>query len=666
MRWKRRPPKTDLEAHVALAALKGDKTINGIAADVRGPSDIPTSFAPWVFLTLLGLVMYFPCDHSIGQDMGFYINAALNLFAGKGYTSMDGTPISIRGPLFPWMMATSFWLLGVSVWSAFWVVRVFCILGPLAVYWLGGRFLGRWVGCSAALLILSSYSMNYWSYTHLDAIWPVFILIFIGLVHSALETRKSAFFALSGLVLALGYWTKEASILFLPLPFGLVLLDKSLRNKRVALDLGILSACFLLAISPRVLVLLFSGQDISTALVADKGSSMLKAGIVINPLVLIKGYVIGLAGYYRGIGDNSQSLRAHFIVAPLFIISWLFCAVKALRNDRLGRSLILSFLLLSPYMAYIGQNNLRIGHLIIFLLLSYLVLAWFVVEASEGFLNLILKKPQTTSWWENLVPACLIASLVALQVFGTREKDKGSLSILRESFTGRSLAGKDNTLRMVDLYNETDRAVGEWIRSNIPKGSCLMISGPGDRPIYFYSHAEYRVVSMPMPFFTFYNESQSTPFEGRAKGPVIFLSAWSPLHDPRNWVSALPESVLHAAIKKESADYVIADAWFNFLTLYFDQSKSFAKVKEFDNGAVKIYRVLRLEASAGFEPLIVDRLIYYIRELCKSDPGKIKLYASHFFGPYLGWSTEKVRKLSDLVLGGNNKGYRVVACGKTY
>ncbi|MBI4375217.1 MAG: glycosyltransferase family 39 protein [Elusimicrobia bacterium] len=621
---------------------------------------------PPLALIVLGLVMFFPCDHAIDQDMGFYINSALNLFAGKGYTSMDGSSITIRAPLFPWMMAGSFWLLGVSVWSAFWVVRVFCILGPLAVYWLGERFVGKWVGFLAALLILSSYSMNFWSYTHLDAIWPVFVLLFVGLVHRALDTQKPPVFALAGLALALGYWTKEASILFLPLPFCLIALDKGLRNRRVVIGLCILVACFLLAISLWVFPLLFSGHDLYTALVAEKGASMLNAGIVMSPLALVKGYMVGLLDYYWGGSDNSQSLRANFVVAPLFLVAWLFCGLKAIQNDRLGRSLGVGLLLLSPYMAYVGHNNLRVGHLIILLLLSYLALAWFLIETTEGMLNLMKKRLKMPGWLKPVMTASLTSALIVVQVFGAGEKDKGSLLVMRESLISRTLAGKDNTLRMVNLYNERDREVGEWIRLNIPQGSSLMISSPGDRPIYFYAHAKYRVISMPMPFFTFYNTAQSTAINGRAKGPVVFLTAWSPLNDPRNWISALPEEVLHAAIKKYGVDYIITDAWLNFLTLYFDQNAGFKKIKEFDKGAIKIYRVLELRSSSKFEPLVVDRLIHYLRELYKSEPMKLSLYVKYFFEPYLGWNADRVRKLAGIALDGSSRGYRVVACGKIY
>jgi len=84
------------------------------------------AFQPTILL-LLGFITFYTCDISIADDMGWYMNSGLNIFLGKGYTDIDGSLIFNRGPVFPFMIAASYWLLGVSPWSAFWVVRIFCI-----------------------------------------------------------------------------------------------------------------------------------------------------------------------------------------------------------------------------------------------------------------------------------------------------------------------------------------------------------------------------------------------------------------------------------------------------------------------------------------------------------------------------------------------------------
>ena len=127
------------------------------------------------YLLLAGIVTYHTYDLRIASDMAKYMSYALNLFQGNGYLDFDGEMVE-RGPLFPLMIAASYWLLGESPWSAFWVVRIFCILNPVLVYVLGKELFGKRVGLSAALLVLTSYGVGFWSYRHLDAVWSFFAL----------------------------------------------------------------------------------------------------------------------------------------------------------------------------------------------------------------------------------------------------------------------------------------------------------------------------------------------------------------------------------------------------------------------------------------------------------------------------------------------------------
>jgi len=117
------------------------------------------------------------------------MNSALNVYLGKGYTGMDGSLITNRGPIFPLMISVSYWLFGISCWSALWVARIFCILNPIMIYFLCKKLFGKWVDFSAALLILSSYSINYWSYRHLNAVWSFFTFLSILSIYLAFESE---------------------------------------------------------------------------------------------------------------------------------------------------------------------------------------------------------------------------------------------------------------------------------------------------------------------------------------------------------------------------------------------------------------------------------------------------------------------------------------------
>ena len=97
-------------------------------------------------LLIIGFATFYHHKLTIFTDMGWYMNAALNIFEGKGFTDMHGIYIFNRGPFFELLIAAAYYFLGVSAWSAFWVVRLFCILNPCMIYMIGNRFYGKGIG----------------------------------------------------------------------------------------------------------------------------------------------------------------------------------------------------------------------------------------------------------------------------------------------------------------------------------------------------------------------------------------------------------------------------------------------------------------------------------------------------------------------------------------
>ena len=225
----------------------------------------------WAYLCLLGFITFYTYDIRITSDMGWYMNSALNIFLGKGYADIDGSSVWTRGPIFPLMIATSYWLLGVSPWSAFWVVRIFCILNPLMVYLLGKKFYGKWIGISAALLVLTSYSINYWSYRHLDAVWPFFVLTGVLSLSIAFEKEKVLYFLGAGLLVASALLIKETAILISPLPALLLLLVPDYRTRRNLWGCLTYFSVILLLVTPWIYYVYEKTGTISVALLGVAG-----------------------------------------------------------------------------------------------------------------------------------------------------------------------------------------------------------------------------------------------------------------------------------------------------------------------------------------------------------------------------------------------------------
>ena len=333
------------------------------------------------------------------------------------------------------------------------------------------------------------------------------------------------------------------------------------------------------------------------------------------------------------------------------------------------------FIVLAPYAAFVGNNNLRVGHLIILILLTYLVSTRFIFEGVHTIFRMLEKKYEMPGYICSSAIIIVLCFLASIQFFYTYEyaKDKGNLKFISKSYLYSTFFQDNTEFKVADLYNESDKEAGDWIKSQLPAGSCIMVSRSGDRPIYFYAEAIYPIIGFPEPYLSTgkgMNRMNDQDFRDRNKpnNNVICLTSWSYLADPRNWISALTEQDLFAIIKEKSVKYAVIHRWTNYLTLYFDYNKAFKKIKEFDSGKIKIYEVGDISNSAGFKPMIVRRLILYFKELERTSPETINWYVEKFFKPLLGWNKKTVDKIVNLPTEPSIEGddFNVVASGKTY
>ena len=157
--------------------------------------------APVAVLILLGLVVFYrPVQHT--SDMLIYMSHAQNLLLGNGYVDFDGEPYLGRGPGFAALIAAAFALLGTGYESAMWVVRVCCIASPVLVYAIGTRLFDRRVGFAAGLLVLTSFAVGFWSFRHLDAVWPLFSFGGLLALYRSLEDEKLGWAVVAGVLFA--------------------------------------------------------------------------------------------------------------------------------------------------------------------------------------------------------------------------------------------------------------------------------------------------------------------------------------------------------------------------------------------------------------------------------------------------------------------------------
>ena len=609
----------------------------------------------WVYLLVFGLITFYTYDIQITADMGWHTNSALNIYLGKGYTFMDGSPIFRKAPLWPLMIALSYWLLGVSPWSAFWVVRIFAILNPIIIYFLGKKFYGKWIGFSAGLLVLSSYSLNYWSYRHLDAVWGFFVLLSILTIYLALEKRGYIYFILSAVFMGFAYLVKQAPVLLFPLPFLVWALVEDYRDKKSLKYAFIYPLLIGAMISPWIYYVYSYTENIKLALFGAGGEPAANAILNPNLFQVAKNYFLGLLAYYNG---GSQSLSANFSIAPLFVLAWLFTFFRAIRRDRVSVILAICLFLLSPYISHVGRNNLRLGQLIIFLLLTYLVTANFLWTFGKYTLSKLshFGKRSLTRLPQNLFGLLLIFGVIYIQVFVGFKGDKNCCAFFQRSFLYQRLFKNNNRLT-VDLHYERNKKVAAWIRNNLSEGSKLMMSKPSEaKPIYFYSMADYPIFIMPV----IQSNKLKNLSEGQPNNSKIFISSWTDKNDPRNKIYVLTENDLLASIDKNQVDYIIIGEIRNYLSLYLNINKGFKKIKEFEQGKIKIYKILKLQKIGNFRTMVSERVVTYLNELNAKDRHKFNWYKDKFFGEIFGWDQASFDDLVSLKKDGVSKQFILV------
>jgi hypothetical protein len=596
----------------------------------------------WIYLLLLGAVTFYTWEIVIVPDMGWYMNSALNLVSGKGYTEMSGALIHIRAPLFPLFISGSYLCLGVSPWSAFWAIRLFAILNPLLIYFLGRKLFGKWIGFSAALLILSSYTVNYWSYRHLDAVWPFFAILSMLILYEAFEKKSYPYFFVSGILLGLSYLVKQAPIFLLGLPILLILATEKYRRRYFVVGTGIYVVTTIALISPWIIYVYFHTGNIKIALLGLGGEKAVTAMLEPNKRLFIYDYLKGLLAYYSG---GSQSLANNFLIAPLFVFSWIYTLYRSFHGERESILLSATLLLFSPYLAHVGNRNLRAGQLIIFHLLSFLVTSKCCLEVCKKLVEFIKGKSHFSQRLGNYVFAVVIAGLIIVQTFVGHKRDKGNITFIRENYFYKLLVNRETARKMRGTFGEDSKQCGSWIRKHLPEDSRLLVSKPVEgEPIYFYSLAKYPIFVMPviqsniMPHGIAIKRNES----------IIFLSAWTAKTDPKNKLFLLTEDDLLTYIEEKKIDYIIVQKHRNYLSKYFDRNESFNKIVEFGNGAIKVYKVDNTRPIAKFNMMISRKLITYLKSLIDNNSDKFMWYVDNFFEPLLNWNNEKVKELLQL------------------
>lgn len=610
------------------------------------------------------------------SDSSLYISTALNITQGKGYVDTDGSPLIVRGPVFPFLIAIAFKLLGTSVESAFWVVRLLYILSSLMLYFLGKKLFDQEVGIATALLFLTAYSINSIAMSNPlpDNTQAFLVVLFILLATLSLERKSYILYALAGIIFTLGYLTKETTICFYPLPLLATIFIKDYRCQRNFFGFLVFSVFALFALSPWIiwaykasgeLVYALGGSFYGGTIRAAKSLSSEETGKATFVLFsLIKNYFKGLANYYQ------LSLQPLFLLAPFYLLSWFFVPLRALKKEKSHIILALSFLLFSPVIVFISAKGTDPRHGMIVFCLSVLATASFTSFLADSSVNKALKiKEKGDEQKRALIQILKTMTMVFLTLIvisvqtGLWQKEgttywgyiKETSYVLYRLHREKQLrkgsetknAPRLNNWEATGSHNKTTREIGEWLTQNIPKNSTILCDDQFLRAIYFFAQGRYPFYRIPYTWSTEISILGRQETTTKSKKVLFVWSHGGP--NPSSLLAALTEENLLKEIKEQSIDYLIVTGGHNFISLYLGKNPGFTRIKDFENGRIKIYQINadRLMPLPGFETHVGNLTDDYLKALQEKNPKEYERLESEYFREALGWDETDIEKLFD-------------------
>ena len=621
------------------------------------------------WLILIISVVFFPTPSvSTSPDSAWYVSSGLNIFHGYGYVNTDHlTSVVNRGPVFPFLMALSFWFFGVSIHSAVMVVRLFFVLNNLMIYKLGEDLFGRKVGLLAALLCLFSATIHQWSsYLLLDNVWPFFILLFFWLHFKACLQKRLLYFVLAGGSLSIAFLTKELSLLWLPLPLIYVLVSKAMRCRENMIGISVLYLTFFLSVLPwgihihencgtlRPLFGRFANTEMQgTGKISQALSESSKHGMTaaLYKLQLVRG---AYSSFYH------RYIETKFAMPGIFIlISYAVIFFRALFFRNKSDALLATALFcLLPFALGMGIAKLRTGQTLILYFLSLLsfanciiLLCEFAVKKVCGLFSPLSKEKDLLTTVSTMV---VIGVMLSYHFFGNDPGSRKMLNLLKGAPASAMAFVSPKHWPVGGWHNEKMKNAGHWIRNNIPQNCTIMCEWFGMRSIYFFDNGRNKMIPVPIRqsnlAYPMGQHETHFPKNGgyfwwKCENPPLFL--W-PNHDmalPTMNLFAFCECDVLDRIRSENVSYVVVTKRRNFLSLYFDENPCFRKVREMNQGEIKIYKVQCVEPVSGFELRVGSHLIDYLKVVEEKKPKKYEFLVNQFMANRLGFSEEGIQSV---------------------
>lgn len=542
----------------------------------------------------------------LSPDAAVYCSAALNIYNGQGYKDANYGSIFQRPPLFPSILALSFFIFSPSLWVASFIPKISFCLSALVIFWLGKKIFGLWEGFFGALLILSSKLLNQLSIESilLDETQALFNLIFVLACFLALEKNSFKFYLIAGLSLSLSYLTKETALVGIPLLIALILLFKNYRSRRHFYGFFIFLASFLfIGYLPWKIYMNINKassyfmQDALNIFSIDKFFNY-----KMNPFLFLKNSIIPVLG---------------LVLFLLFIFSWLVAIYFSLKGNRTYTLLIISFFLFVGLVAHVSLTTgyIDIGGPRFFLtgyFLSYLLVARILFFPIKWGYERSKKINNNFKYFILFGSSILLISLASFQLW------KVSPYWYERTKHGSFKNWDTNLMK-----------VGEWINKNLPR-----------RPLYVNSPWYGRIIHFTSAGHPIYF-SNLTPKKienyDSSEGALININL--PDLDSENNITVVSEKDLFNDINTGRVKYIITylPNWYHSIDLYntyLEKSENFRLIETIKGDEpFKIYEIKKTKKISNDNSIYFKKqeFIDQIRNIYDRDKIKYMKIKNHIF-----------------------------------
>ena len=531
------------------------------------------------------IILFFPKPSvSTSYDAGLRLCEALRISNGMELTWLN------RGPIFPILISISFYLFGISVKSAFLMVRLFWVLNILLCFVLATKLYNKWVGLAASLLIMFSYGINLsGGLISQDIVMPVFLLLCVWIFYLACESKKIIYFIIAGIFLGIAFLVKESSLLY-TLPAFFIFGHERYRKKEIVYGTIYYVAAFLLTVTPWAIFVYIKSQNLGLLLGAASPETV--SAVVDEHGALHFIYETFIVHLFQNLFQSYKYIVSNrFVLAPIFPVVVVFLMIKTIvfkkHNDFYLLIITLAFF---PILVVMGARGDRIGQAVIFFDLCYIGIAYLLYTVSKYValkVNYIGVKNTNLVF---LIATFLLVILLSIQFFNKKIPSK---NILRSGLYGwhdMVYLGKDFDVK--GRHNRYLMEGAEWIEGNAKEKATILSTSSIFNSIEFYT--EFKYDNKPFSIFKSHMALKDSINKGLYKNSdrIVFIfphQRFGRQSRRHQIVYFVFEKDFLNSLKTVKPDYIIVSIKESVFKLYLDEAP-WAE-KSFENDEVTIYKI---------------------------------------------------------------------------